>query len=219
MEPLYFFAVVCESRIISKWSFFFKWSIFYLFSVIQDFLHQHQISFIVDCANQFYQLSDPSIEIAHFNVRSHGIQTIKEHFDSINKEIDSFVRGNKNVLIHCYYGMTRSCSCAIAYFIWKNQWSFDQAFELVSSKRRECDIPFDYEEYLREYENQCKGFRNEQIDRIETNCLITVTIPDDQSHEKVIAEVSRFTNKEKDICIMTLYEAINNMYCDIYSYI
>ena len=98
--------------------------------------------------------------------------------------------------------MTRSCSCAIAYFIWKNQWSFDQAFELVSSKRRECDIPFDYEEYLREYENQCKGFRNEQIDRIETNCLITVTIPDDQSHEKVIAEVSRFTNKEKDIFIM-----------------
>ena len=98
--------------------------------------------------------------------------------------------------------MTRSCSCAIAYFIWKNKWSFDEALNLVQTKRRECDIPFDYEEYLREYENQLKGFKNEQIDRIEANCLITVTIPASGSHERIIAEVSRFTNKENDIRIM-----------------
>lgn len=163
-------------------------------------LHRLSVSLIVDCANQYYDVTDPGIQIIHRNIRDHGVLTIKEYLNSINRIIDSTVSKNKNVLIHCYYGMTRSCSCAIAYFMWKQNISYDEAYGLVKTKRPQCDIPYDYEVYLREYENQLSGSINYNIDHINYNAVITITMPS-SSIESTVATVNRFTNIEKDIHI------------------
>lgn len=72
----------------------------------------------------------------------------------MNRVIDGYVEANKTVLIHCVYGMTRSCSCAIAYTMWKDRIPFESAYQLVKSKRTECDISYEYESYLRAYEDE-----------------------------------------------------------------
>ena len=108
-------------------------------------------------------------------MRNNGLLSIREHFDTINKQIDSFVQEKKNVLIHCVYGQTRSCSCAIGYFIWKDRIRFDEAFHLVQSRREECEIPNGMEQFLREYERQLlDGVRNESIDSSCTNAVVKI---------------------------------------------
>lgn len=164
-------------------------------------LHRLSISLIVDCANQYYDVPDPRIQIIHRNIRDHGVLTIKEYLNSINQIIDSTTSKEENVLIHCFYGMTRSCSCAIAYFMWKQNKSYDEAYSLVKSKRPQCDIPYDYEVFLREYGNQLNGHINHQIDHIDYNAVITITVPSSLSIESAIATMNRFTNIEKDIHI------------------
>lgn len=110
-----------------------------------------------------------------FNVRRNGLLSIRDHLNSINTQIDEYAKENQNVLIHCVYGQTRSCSCAIGYFIWKDRIRFDEAFQLVQSQREECEIPFGMEHYLREYERQLlDGVKNESIDASCCNSIVKI---------------------------------------------
>ena len=95
-----------------------------------------------------------------------GLLSIKDYYNSINSVIDSYISKKKNVLIHCVYGATRSCSCAIGYCIWKDHCSYTDAYNLVKSKRQECDIPYAYERYLQEYSYQyLEGKVDPSVDR------------------------------------------------------
>lgn len=92
--------------------------------------------------------------------------SIKDYYEHINSTIDSYISKKRNVLIHCVYGVTRSCSCAIGYCIWKDRCTYDEAYSVVKSNRPECDIPWDYECYLREYSHQyLNGKTDPLIDR------------------------------------------------------
>lgn len=78
--------------------------------------------------------------------------------------------------------------------MWKKKCSYDEAYNLVKSQRSVCDIPFDLEEYLREYGNQLNGIRNEKIDHIEYNSIIKITIPSTLHPEELIAKMSHLPN-------------------------
>ena len=120
-------------------------------------------------------MEDDSIRVVEHNVRNNGLLSIREHFDMINTQIDSFVKEKKNVLIHCVYGQTRSCSCAISYFMWKDRIRFEEAFNLVKSRREECEIPNAMEQFLREYERQLlDGITNEAIDASCCNAVVKI---------------------------------------------
>lgn len=164
-------------------------------------MHQLSISFIVDCANYDYVLLDPNIQIIHHDVINHGNLSLKEYYENLHKQIANITSTNQNVLIHCYYGMCRSCSCAIAYFMWKKKYSYDEAYQLVKSKRPVCDIAYDFEMYLREYEKQLNGYETNTIKDIQYNYIVTITIPCQTSAERIIAEMYRFPNTLKDIHI------------------
>lgn len=47
-------------------------------------------------------------------------------------------RLNQKTLIHCEKGVSRSCSFAIAYYMWKSNVPWKQSFDYVKSKRRVC---------------------------------------------------------------------------------
>ena len=129
-------------------------------------------------------MEDESIKVVEHNVRNNGLLSIREHFDTINTQIDSFVKEKKNVLIHCVYGQTRSCSCAIGYFIWKDRVRFDEALRLVQSRREECEIPNGMEQFLREYERQLlEGVTNESIDASCCNAVVKILSECDSSEK------------------------------------
>ena len=122
-----------------------------------------------------YTLSDPSIRVQCHSVLRNGLSSIKDYYNSINSMIDSYISKKQNVLIHCVYGVTRSCSCDIGYCFWMDHCSYYDAYNLVKSKRLECDIPFTYENYLREYSRQyLDGIVDASIDRACSNHVVRI---------------------------------------------
>ncbi|XP_060517754.1 dual specificity protein phosphatase MPK-4-like [Cylas formicarius] len=63
----------------------------------------------------------------------------KEDLLSYLDETDSFIKeglGKGNVLIHCYFGVSRSATVVIAYIMKKYELTYTEAFEKVKAKRR-----------------------------------------------------------------------------------
>ena len=135
-------------------------------------------------------------------MRKSGAISLREYYEDINKKIDSYTSSGRNVLIHCFYGMTRSCTCAIAYFMWKRKWGYDQAFHLVNEKRKECDIPYDVEIMLREYENQLlKGVQNTDVDSVCYNAVISITMKEGTNEEELLARMMMFPDYNHGVCL------------------
>lgn len=70
-------------------------------------------------------------------------------FDSIYNFIDLHLTGDRNVLIHCYAGISRSVSYVIYYLMRKNDLSFDDAYEIVSKKRPKACPNYSFSQQLR----------------------------------------------------------------------
>ena len=70
-------------------------------------------------------------------------------------EKDNFIEKctsmNKNVLVHCHAGVSRSATILIAYFMRKNKISYQEAFDFVKSKRSIIGPNFDFRDALRNY--------------------------------------------------------------------
>ena len=168
----------------------------------QTLLEKFHIALIVNCTEENYELHNTTIEVVKHNVRKSGVISLKQYYEDINKKIDMCTTSNRNVLIHCFYGATRSCTCAIAYFMWKRKWRYDQAFKLVSEKRRECDIPYDVEIMLREYENQLLlGVQNTDVDAVCYNCVISVTVKEGANEEELLARMMNFPDYNHGVCL------------------
>jgi len=64
--------------------------------------------------------------------------------------------GERNVLIHCHAGISRSVSCVIYYLIKKHKMTFEQALELVQASREVADPNEGFEDQLQTFADQCK---------------------------------------------------------------
>lgn len=51
------------------------------------------------------------------------------------KLIDTYINCNKQVLVNCWAGVSRSTTIVLAYLIYKNKWSVQDALSFVRSKR------------------------------------------------------------------------------------
>jgi protein-tyrosine phosphatase len=82
--------------------------------------------------------------------------------DNENERIDIYLKGtyefikskineNKNILIHCYAGISRSASIVINYFIMDKHITFNEAFNMVYYKRR-CIYP--NESFINQIKNE-----------------------------------------------------------------
>ncbi len=63
----------------------------------------------------------------------------EEHLDFYLDECVDFIvdaiKNNGKILVHCSYGISRSSSIVIAYFIREYKYSYDQAYQFVKRKR------------------------------------------------------------------------------------
>jgi protein-tyrosine phosphatase len=60
---------------------------------------------------------------------------IKQYFNQTFSIIDRELKAGKNVLVHCYAGVSRSATIVIAYLMRKYRWSMFKAINFVRSRR------------------------------------------------------------------------------------
>lgn len=62
-------------------------------------------------------------------------EKISQHFFDIHKVISEAVSKNKNVIVHCAAGMSRSATLVIAYLMIENRWHYEEAYNFVKKRR------------------------------------------------------------------------------------
>ena len=66
--------------------------------------------------------------------------------------IEEAMLAGSAVLVHCHRGISRSCTLAMAYLIWKEQRTADSVFQEVRAARRVCDPNLGYWCTLKDWE-------------------------------------------------------------------
>ena len=84
------------------------------------------------------------------NVADSPVQNIIRYFG----ESLSFIEGKDKILVHCMAGASRSATVVIAYIMWKEKKSFEEALGIVS-KKRPCAFPnIGFRKQLKEFEKK-----------------------------------------------------------------
>jgi protein-tyrosine phosphatase len=92
----------------------------YIINVTPDFKKPDNIS-----ETNYFQFSiddEPNVKILNY-------------LNTSNQIIEKAQKENKNILIHCHMGVSRSSSIIIGYLIMNKGMTYKQAFDLVKSKR------------------------------------------------------------------------------------
>ncbi|MFH4978924.1 hypothetical protein AB6A40_005633 [Gnathostoma spinigerum] len=79
------------------------------------------------------------------------------HFEDAFEFLDRVSKSGSAVLIHCLAGISRSPTLAIAYIMRLYNWTSDQAYRFVKSKRPSISPNFNFMGQLLEYETQLKS--------------------------------------------------------------
>ncbi|KAK8792031.1 hypothetical protein WA158_005408 [Blastocystis sp. Blastoise] len=117
-------------------------------------LHRDNIRCIINCSEMDYTLADDSIEIYSFFVTPSPSQTPLKYFHDVFEKIDSYLSKKEHVLIHCYYGQTRSAVVTTAFLIWKNKLSLKECYRILMKGRPICDISYEYYDLLENLVNE-----------------------------------------------------------------
>ena len=97
-----------------------------------------------------------SMEFLHIPIKDCPDVNIAEHFDTFIQFIDKCVHERRNVLVHCWAGVSRSASMITAYIIKKQNKSFSEAFHALKSKRGQIDPNAGFIILLKKYEEKCR---------------------------------------------------------------
>jgi diacylglycerol kinase (ATP) len=76
--------------------------------------------------------------------------SITSQLSTCYEYINSQIKANKRVFIHCFAGSSRSVAVAIYWLMKSKQISFDEAYMIIKSKRSVCSLNMGYK---RELEN------------------------------------------------------------------
>ncbi|XP_014251597.1 dual specificity protein phosphatase MPK-4-like isoform X2 [Cimex lectularius] len=93
----------------------------------------------------------PGIKTMFIQVTDMNKEDLLSHFESAFEFIEE-ARENGVVLVHCYFGVSRSSTIVIAYLMKKFKISYDEAFERAKSKRKFVSPNAGFESQLRLYE-------------------------------------------------------------------
>jgi len=77
----------------------------------------------------------PDITYKQLDLQDFPDQDIKQYFEEAAKFIYSALKEGKSVLVHCAAGISRSATIVVAYLMLINNLGFEEAFELLKSKR------------------------------------------------------------------------------------
>jgi dual specificity phosphatase 12 len=77
----------------------------------------------------------PNIDWYRLVIDDDNEERISQHFFDIHKIINKAKTENKNVIVHCVVGMSRSSTLVIAYLMIENRWNYEEAYNFVKNQR------------------------------------------------------------------------------------
>ncbi|EFO62608.1 Dual specificity phosphatase, catalytic [Giardia lamblia P15] len=102
-----------------------------------ELLQKNEITHVINCCleSQSPRYGISNLTCLLLKLRDTGLENI----DSLFLEAIAFIHEarmqNKTVLVHCYQGVSRSASLVIAYIMWANDLSYEEAYSHVRSCR------------------------------------------------------------------------------------
>lgn len=122
----------------------------------QNNLDNNNIKYIINCTNTVsnYFENNSSLTYLRIPIDDTYNQHIEQYFDMTYNTIEQAIKENKNVLVHCHAGVSRSVTIVIAYLMRKNNLTYEQARTFVKSKRSIIDPNPDFVKSLQEFEKK-----------------------------------------------------------------
>ena len=106
---------------------------------------------IMDKATPYYNEKD-NFNHKTIKVSDEPTSNIIRHFG----ECLNFMKGCDKILVHCMSGASRSASVVIAYIMWAQKKSYEDAFNFVNKKRPVAFPNFGFREQLKIFEKLLK---------------------------------------------------------------
>ncbi|KAG7197840.1 hypothetical protein KM043_001652 [Ampulex compressa] len=105
----------------------------------------------------------PNLTVKYIQVTDMPREDLLTQFDETYEYIDRALKSNEKVLVHCYFGVSRSATIVIAYIMKKHRKSFSDAFDAVKAKRRFIGPNAGFLAQLKLYEEMDFGIDNTNI--------------------------------------------------------
>ncbi|ETN59944.1 dual-specificity protein phosphatase [Anopheles darlingi] len=102
-------------------------------------LQRHSIRSIlsVDSVPLPVHITDhPNLRVRHIQAADVPREDLIRHFEDTNRFIGNSLAEGRHVLVHCYFGVSRSATITIAYLMDKYRLGYEAAFARVRAKRR-----------------------------------------------------------------------------------
>ncbi|KFB46988.1 hypothetical protein ZHAS_00014997 [Anopheles sinensis] len=78
----------------------------------------------------------PNLRVRHIQAADVPREDLIGHFEDTNRFIGDSLAEGRHVLVHCYFGVSRSATIVIAYLMEKYRLGYEAAFQRVKAKRR-----------------------------------------------------------------------------------
>ncbi|XP_034949436.1 dual specificity protein phosphatase MPK-4 isoform X2 [Chelonus insularis] len=78
----------------------------------------------------------PNVNLKFIQITDMPREDFLIHFEDSYQFINYALQDGGKVLVHCYFGVSRSATLVIAYIMKKHEMNYDDAFEFVKAKRR-----------------------------------------------------------------------------------
>ena len=124
-----------------------------------------KINYILNCAKEckFEEDLPTDITCLHIKVRDLPNIKISKYFDETNDFIHKAKLSGGKILVHCYYGSSRSASFIIAYMIKYLGYTTEDAIYYIKDKRAKVDPNTGFLFQLKNYERKIRKQKNEVV--------------------------------------------------------
>lgn len=101
----------------------------------------------------------PNIEWHRLVIDDDPEEKISEHFFKVHDIISKAVSENKNVVVHCAAGMSRSATLVLAYIMIENRWEYEEAYSYVKKRRELIEPNIGFSKQLKALEYRLKMYK------------------------------------------------------------
>ena len=117
----------------------------------EQYLKDYNISTVVNCA---FEITSEYKDLKFFELKliDNDEQNLFPKFEIAYKYIKiNSKKSNKNILIHCTYGKSRSASLVLFYIMKEKKWDYDTCFQYMRARRPLVSPNEHFQKQLRDY--------------------------------------------------------------------
>jgi len=104
----------------------------------RQMLLENGINVVLNCVGTVlhcHHREDPTIKYCTLPLLDSESEQISRYFYNVLSLMEDCERDGQHLLVHCHQGVSRSCTFVIAYLMWKQGLTYDQAFQSLREAR------------------------------------------------------------------------------------